>query len=225
MHPAWATCLFWSASSKRAVDACEVSRTKRVSHPTLQRRSSLFFNTKISFMNTSCAHLWKANKILRPSCHNISNRAFSALSTSSRTFSTRVTKPTPQCTSPTAASTTTTSIAPISNQTLCRNMATSSSLTQTIQDTIQSHKVVVYSKSYCPYCKATKALFSNLQESPHVLELDQLSNGPALQDALLDMTGQRSVPNVFVNGKHVGGNDDTQAAARSGKLQEWLKQS
>ena len=46
--------------------------------------------------------------------------------------------------------------------------------------------------------------------------------GVELQNALLEMTGQRSVPNVFVKGQHVGGNDDTQAAARSGKLQEML---
>jgi glutaredoxin 3 len=36
------------------------------------------------------------------------------------------------------------------------------------------------------------------------------------------MSGQKSVPNVFVKGKHMGGNDDTQAAAKEGKLQEML---
>ena len=36
------------------------------------------------------------------------------------------------------------------------------------------------------------------------------------------MTQQRTVPNVFVGGKHLGGNDDTQQAARSGKLAELL---
>ena len=47
-------------------------------------------------------------------------------------------------------------------------------------------------------------------------------DGPALQHALLQMTGQKSVPNVFVKGQHMGGNDDTQAAAKEGKLQEML---
>lgn len=47
-------------------------------------------------------------------------------------------------------------------------------------------------------------------------------DGPALQYALLDMTGQKSVPNVFVKQQHMGGNDDTQAAAKAGKLQEML---
>ena len=52
---------------------------------------------------------------------------------------------------------------------------------------------------------------------------DQMDNGPEIQSALLDISGQRTVPNVFIKGKHLGGNDDTQAAARSGKLEEMLK--
>lgn len=60
-----------------------------------------------------------------------------------------------------------------------------------------------------------------------VIELDQMANGLGAGDdsvamALYKMTGQATVPNVFVKGKHLGGNDETQAAARSGKLQEML---
>jgi glutaredoxin len=56
-----------------------------------------------------------------------------------------------------------------------------------------------------------------------VVELDVIKGGNLIQSELHKMTGQRSVPNVFVNAKHLGGNDDTQVAARSGKLQEMLK--
>ena len=80
------------------------------------------------------------------------------------------------------------------------------------------------SKSYCPYCTKTKTLFA--QQFPgvsvQVHELDVLSNGAALQDQLQHMTGQRSVPNVFVKNQHVGGNDDTQAAYQAGNLQKML---
>lgn len=55
-----------------------------------------------------------------------------------------------------------------------------------------------------------------------VHELDQMPNGADIQSALLDMTGQRTVPNVFVNKAHVGGNDNVQAAAKSGELQKML---
>jgi glutaredoxin 3 len=56
-----------------------------------------------------------------------------------------------------------------------------------------------------------------------VHELDQVKNGDAIQQELARMTGQRTVPNVFVNGKHLGGNDDTQGAYSSGKLAKMLQ--
>lgn len=55
-----------------------------------------------------------------------------------------------------------------------------------------------------------------------VYELNKMDDGADIQDALLEMSGQRTVPNVFVKGEHLGGNDDTQAAAKSGKLSEML---
>ncbi len=55
-----------------------------------------------------------------------------------------------------------------------------------------------------------------------VLELDQTGHGSLIQQALMERTNQRTVPNVFVGGNHVGGNDDTHALAASGQLQEML---
>ena len=56
-----------------------------------------------------------------------------------------------------------------------------------------------------------------------VIELDQVDNGDEIQSALQVISGQRTVPNVFVKGQHLGGNDDTQAAARNGKLKQMLE--
>lgn len=39
---------------------------------------------------------------------------------------------------------------------------------------------------------------------------------------LYEVSGQRTVPNVFVKGKHLGGNDETHASAQSGELQRLL---
>ena len=44
-------------------------------------------------------------------------------------------------------------------------------------------------------------------------------DGTEIQDALLQRTGQKTVPNVFVNGTHVGGCDNTFEAHSSGRLQ------
>ncbi|KAK0510182.1 hypothetical protein JMJ35_007576 [Cladonia borealis] len=79
------------------------------------------------------------------------------------------------------------------------------------QGIIDENAVAVFSKSYCPYCKATKALLSEMGAKPYVIELDQVDDGAAIQDALEEMTNQRSVPNIFIAKKHIGGNSDLQA--------------
>lgn len=95
-------------------------------------------------------------------------------------------------------------------------------LEEAIQKTIAADTVVIYSKSWCPYCAQCKALFDDMSLPYTVVELDQREDGEQLQATLLAMTQQRTVPSVFVSGKHIGGNDDTQQAARSGRLAELL---
>ena len=87
---------------------------------------------------------------------------------------------------------------------------------------IADNKVVVFSKSYCPFCLSTKNLLNDKGVEYALYELNQMDGGDDIQDALLEISGQRTVPNVFINGKHVGGNSDLQDAAKSGKLDELL---
>lgn len=106
-----------------------------------------------------------------------------------------------------------------------RNMSSSGIVTATdfVNSEIEGSKIVIFSKSYCPYCTKAKELFSSLNvEGTKVYELDNMDNGADIQKALLDLTGQRTVPNIFINKKHLGGNDDAQAAYRSGKLQQMI---
>jgi glutaredoxin 3 len=99
----------------------------------------------------------------------------------------------------------------------------SSPATDFAKKEIANNKVVVFSKSYCPFCTATKNLLNELKVDYTLHELNEMGQmGSDIQAALQDMTGQRTVPNVFVNGQHLGGNDVTQAAAKSGKLQKML---
>lgn len=96
-----------------------------------------------------------------------------------------------------------------------------------IQKLNSTHQVVIYSKSYCPYCRATKALFEKKEYSGvdvHSIELDHLPTGGEIQRELLRQTGQMTVPSVFVNGQHAGGNSETQSAASSGKLSQLLSE-
>mmetsp|Transcript_5480 Transcript_5480/g.7406 ORF Transcript_5480/g.7406 Transcript_5480/m.7406 type:complete len:186 (-) Transcript_5480:206-763(-) len=96
-----------------------------------------------------------------------------------------------------------------------------------IQDTVAQknaeNAVMIYSKTYCPYCSQVKSMFKDLGVPATVVELDQMQEEGEIQGALLDLTGQRTVPNVFIGGNHVGGCDDTMALKRSGKLNEMLE--
>ncbi|CAM0909006.1 unnamed protein product [Alopecurus aequalis] len=93
-----------------------------------------------------------------------------------------------------------------------------------VKSTVKAHDVVIFSKSYCPYCRRAKAVFKELalKKDPYVIELDQREDGGDIQDALSDMVGRRTVPQVFVRGKHLGGSDDTVDAYESGKLAKLL---
>jgi glutaredoxin 3 len=102
-----------------------------------------------------------------------------------------------------------------------------SSAKAVVSEAIEANKVVVFSKTYCPYCtKAKRALTQFLEPSQFfVVELDERNDGSAIQDALLEVTGGRSVPRVFVGGKFIGGGDDTARMASNGELKALLEQS
>ncbi|OJJ47592.1 hypothetical protein ASPZODRAFT_15042 [Penicilliopsis zonata CBS 506.65] len=83
------------------------------------------------------------------------------------------------------------------------------------QQLINENGVVVFSKSYCPYCKASKALLDDLNATYTALELDLMDDGAAIQDALKEISGQRTVPNIYISKKHIGGNSDLQGIGRN----------
>ena len=59
-----------------------------------------------------------------------------------------------------------------------------------------------------------------------VLELDNMGEeGAAIQAALTQLTGSRTVPSVWIGNKYVGGCDDSMALDRSGKLDGMLKEA
>ncbi|KAJ4014068.1 Glutaredoxin [Fusarium irregulare] len=94
-----------------------------------------------------------------------------------------------------------------------------------VQQLIDNNSVVVFSKSYCPYCKQTKNTLDELNTEYELLELDQVSDGSALQDALEKISGQRTVPNVYIKQQHIGGNSDVQSLKSGGKLKSLLKEA
>ena len=76
--------------------------------------------------------------------------------------------------------------------------------------------VTLFSKSYCPYCMKAKNALMEIGISPVVVELDELPNSREVQVALMQRTGQRTVPSAWLAGKHIGGSDDVVAGVKSG---------
>ncbi|KAI4314804.1 hypothetical protein L6164_027676 [Bauhinia variegata] len=103
-----------------------------------------------------------------------------------------------------------------------KQVQASKSVSAFVQNVVYSNKVAIFSKSYCPYSLLAKRILGELNEHPFVVELDQRDDGYEIQNILLDLVGRRTVPQVFVNGKHIGGSDDLRAAVQSGELQKLL---
>jgi len=80
-----------------------------------------------------------------------------------------------------------------------------------VNELIKENQVMIFSKTTCPYCTKVKSLFSDLSTTFNSLELDTMDQGEAtlVLEALKSKTGQTTVPNVFVNGQHLGGCDST----------------
>ncbi|CAH9146121.1 unnamed protein product [Cuscuta epithymum] len=94
-----------------------------------------------------------------------------------------------------------------------------------VKHMVSSHPVVVFSKTYCSFCTRVKDLLSELGAAKEVIELDKQSDGAVVQNALLEWTDQRTVPNVFIAGKHVGGCDAMVEKHRKGELLTMLKEA
>ena len=76
--------------------------------------------------------------------------------------------------------------------------------------------VTIYSSDYCPYCSRAKAL---LRERG-VTEWEEIvvDGKPDVRAAMAQMVGRTSVPQIFINGQHVGGCDDLHALDARGGL-------
>ena len=83
---------------------------------------------------------------------------------------------------------------------------------------IANNAIVVFSKSYCPYCTKAKNVLAKLDVNVFIIELDNEETGAAIQAYLETLTGQRTVPNIFISQKHIGGCDDLLKLEKSGQL-------
>ena len=77
-------------------------------------------------------------------------------------------------------------------------------------------QVKIYSSDYCPYCQRAKALLRERGVSQW--EEVVVDGKPDVRAAMAQLVGRTSVPQIFINGQHVGGCDDLHALDARGGL-------
>ena len=77
-------------------------------------------------------------------------------------------------------------------------------------------KVVMYSTAVCPYCQRAEMLLK--QRGVSEIEKIRIDLDAAQRDQMIARTGRRTVPQIFIGDRHVGGFDDLAALDREGGL-------
>ena len=82
--------------------------------------------------------------------------------------------------------------------------------------------IIVYTTNYCGYCVAAKRLLDKLG-LPYSEQ--DVSNDPAERQRLVERSGQRTVPQIFIGDHSVGGYQELSELARRGTLQALVEGS
>lgn len=80
-------------------------------------------------------------------------------------------------------------------------------------------RVRMYTTAVCPFCQMAERL---LQSKGAEIEKIRVDLDPAERTAMMEKTGRRTVPQIYVGDTHVGGYDDLAALDRAGKLEPLL---
>ena len=86
---------------------------------------------------------------------------------------------------------------------------------ESIKYEVRMKKVEIYTKSYCPYCRKAKQLLQQYDYS--LVEYDVEHDQEKYQE-MLERSERKTVPQIFIDGKHIGGCDDLFAYKEQGKL-------
>lgn len=88
-----------------------------------------------------------------------------------------------------------------------------------MSQTASNVDIVIYSSDYCPFCIRAKKLLKSKQLNFNELVVD---GNDALRAEMMKKSGRRTVPQIWINGQHIGGSDDLMALERSGQLNQMI---
>lgn len=77
----------------------------------------------------------------------------------------------------------------------------------------------IYTKATCPFCHRAKALLQSKGAQFHEIAID---NDPKKREEMIERSGRTTVPQIFINGQHIGGCDDLHALDAKGGLDPLL---
>ncbi len=81
-------------------------------------------------------------------------------------------------------------------------------------------KVEIYTQPWCPYCARAKALLE--RKGVAYTEIEAPHGTAERAESIQRANGRTSVPQVFIDGRHIGGSDDLAALDRAGELDPLL---
>ncbi len=81
--------------------------------------------------------------------------------------------------------------------------------------------VEIYTKIFCPYCARAKKLLADKGAAFEEYEISM--GGEKREEMIQRANGRTTVPQIFIDGRHVGGSDDLAALEREGKLDPLLQ--
>ena len=79
--------------------------------------------------------------------------------------------------------------------------------------------IEVYASAFCPYCRWARALLDSKGVEYQVMDVDR---DPQLRQTMRERSQRHTVPQIFINGQHIGGFDDLSALDRAGELDPLL---
>lgn len=80
--------------------------------------------------------------------------------------------------------------------------------------------ITMYTTGVCPYCQMAKALLK--QKGVTAINEIRIDTDPQAREQMLQRTGRRTVPQIYIGEVHVGGFDDLNALNQAGKLDPLL---
>lgn len=79
--------------------------------------------------------------------------------------------------------------------------------------------IIIYSSDHCPYCVQAKQFLTQKGLSYTEIRVDL---DPTKKEEMIQLSGRRTVPQIFINNQHIGGCDDLMKLASSGQLDKLL---